>query len=330
MAIDFEIFGDEGVFQYSGEPFHRIVDELDEALDQRESGRLSDNAYVATLETLVARAPEFIDGHAHLGFALLERGKTQKALDACLHGVAIAERSIPEDFDGRIEWGHLDNRPFLRAMHGAVVCQVRLRRRQAAVALMEKMLAYNPNDNQGIRYLLGSEYLRLGKRDEARRLLEREAEHYPPYHYELALLHMLDGNWVTAATCLRRGFCANSYIAEILCGNPNPAPLAISHGSNFSEPGLAREYASMYGEFWRHKPDCITFVRWLFNHPRILAERAALLECQQELLWEHDFERRGPIVDRMHSILDGIDEQISEQIVQRRLDRNGRSVWPWL
>ena len=330
MAIGFEIFDDEGVFQYPKDPFSHIVDELDEALDQRESGRLSGNAYIAALQRLVARKPEFIDGHAHLGFVLLEQGKTQKALEACLRGVAVGECSIPKNFNGRIEWGHLDNRPFLRAMHGAIVCHLRLRRHQAAVALMERMLAYNPNDNQGIRYLLGPEYLRLGKRGEALQLLEREADHYPPYHYELALLHAQEGNWTAAATSLRRGFYANSYIAEILCGNPHPAPLSIWHGTNYSESGLAKEYISMYGESWRRKPDCLAFVRWLFNHPKILVERAALLECQEALLWEHDFERRMPIVERMQSIQDGIDEQISEQIVQRRLDRHDRSVWPWL
>lgn len=76
---------------------------LDALLDQRESGKIRINRYVADLNDLMERYPGFIDGHAHLGFALLNQGKPKLALEAFLHGVAIGEAHIPTKFRGRIE-----------------------------------------------------------------------------------------------------------------------------------------------------------------------------------------------------------------------------------
>lgn len=195
---------------------------------------------------------------------------------------------------------------------------------------MEKMLAWNPNDNQGIRYLIGTEYLRAGEITKARGIFEAEAADYPPYFYELGLLHLRDGNLIAAATSLRHGFVANGYIAEILCGNPEPAPLAIWHGSNFEEPELAREYVSQSTELWHRTPDAIAFLRWLHTHPKVLAERAVVFEWKEALLWEHDFEKRGRLLEKEAAALRRIDDRLSEEIVRDRPDRRGHPVSPWL
>lgn len=329
MAIGFKVWRNEGSFTYPEVPFAELEDAFFALLDRKDAGQASLRSHVAALAELIDRQPDFIDAHAHLGFALLEQGKTRKALDACLRGVAVGEAAIPQGFAGTIAWGHIENRPFLRALHGAVLCQSRLRRRGEAAHSMERMLAYNPSDNQGVRYLLGSEYLRLGKQDEARRLFEAEAESYPPYHYELALLHIEANSWVAAATSLRRGFSANGYIAEILGGNPDPAPLVIWHGSNFAEPELAKDYLADYGDLWRRRPSAVAFVRWLHNHPKVLAERASILECQEELLWAEGIARRSPLVDRWHDALKGIDDRLSEQIVRPRAHPRYGNVFPW-
>ena len=55
---------------------------------------------------------------------------------------------------------------------------------------MEQVLQWNPNDNQGVRLILGSEYLRAGDRAKAGKVLREHAAEYPPYRYELGLLHL--------------------------------------------------------------------------------------------------------------------------------------------
>ncbi|WP_018289570.1 lipopolysaccharide assembly protein LapB [Verrucomicrobium sp. 3C] len=331
MPVSFEVVdGQEGGFDYPSDPFDRVVEALDRALERRRRGEVGDRRYVAELERLVEAVPDFIDGYAHLGFALYDQGKTKKALDIYLRGLAVGKRLIPEGFAGHIQWAHLGNRPFLRALHGAALGYVRLRNHRDAAGMMERLLAYNPNDNHGVRYMLGSEYLRLGETDKARALLESECEHFPPYCYELALLRMEEGDWVKAATALRRGFCANPYIAEILCGNSDPAPLAVWHETNFAEPETAKEYLSDYADRWRRRPEFVAFLRWLYNHSRVLFERAAFLACMEELLWKQDFQRRKQILARMEKVVEEIDDRVSEAVVAKRKDRDGRSMFPWM
>jgi tetratricopeptide (TPR) repeat protein len=330
MPLTFEVLDAEsGVFTYPDENYSQLLDEFHDLLDEYESGQLGDKRYLAALDRLLAQDPDFIDVHAHLAIHWHQEGKPKKALDAALLGLSISNRLIPDGFNGRVEWAHLDNRPYLRAMHVALLSYVRLRRHKDALALIELMLARNPNDNQGVRYLLGSEALRAGDHDRARAVFEEEAYGHPPYFYELALYFMLRNDWVAAATALRRGFAANHYIAEILTGNRDPAPLAIWHGTNLAEPETAHDYIEMYGMLWHRQPHSLAFTRWLFNHPKVLAERAAIMECKEAMLWESDAAVRSELVAKDWELTDSIDDTLSASIVAKRQDRDGQMVWPW-
>ncbi len=326
--IGFDLFEDGGVFSDSDD-LCAVTAELDDLLDQRDEGAITAAKYLKTLKAMVERHPYFIDGHAHLGGALLSEGKSKLALQAYLCGLDVGERAIPIGFSGLIQWGFLENRPFLRSAYGAALCHIRLGKHIDALHLMEKILSWNPNDNQGVRFLIGSEYLRAGEATKAKSIFKVHAAEYPPYHYEQALLYLKAGDFVSAATHLRFGFVANGYIAEMLSGNPDPAPLAIWHDSNFAEPELARDYLAQYGDLWRRTPGAIAFLRWLHMHPKVLIERAAILGCQEVLLWEEDFTRRGELIDRVEAARARIDDALSREIVQSRIDRRGRSVDPW-
>jgi hypothetical protein len=53
-----------------------------------------------------------------------------------------------------LEWGWIDNRPFLRCMHGFGLCLWRLKRFKKAAGVFERMLWLNPSDNQGVRCMI--------------------------------------------------------------------------------------------------------------------------------------------------------------------------------
>jgi hypothetical protein len=92
-----------------------------------------------------------LDAHAHLGNLKFERSPER----ALLHyeiGVRIGELSLPPGFDGALLWGCLYNRPFLRCLHGYGLCLWRLGRSIEASLVFERILALNPNDNQGVRF----------------------------------------------------------------------------------------------------------------------------------------------------------------------------------
>lgn len=94
-----------------------------------------------------------LDAHAHLGnFAF--NGFVKDAIRHFEVGVRIGELSLGQGFDGVLEWGHVDNRSFLRCLHGYGLCLWRLGRTEEAVRVFNRMLWMNPSDNQGVRFLI--------------------------------------------------------------------------------------------------------------------------------------------------------------------------------
>lgn len=223
----------------------------------------------------------------------MEEGKPKLALQARLRGLEVGESAIPSGFTGPIEWGILENRPFLRAAQGSMLCQLRLGQRRKALALMEKILAWNPNDNQGIRHLIGSEYLRAGDQPASRLCCERLYRRNPMWQSrpdaarDLARLEpRRTRNRPRISGALRRPLAANAG-GHCLCALDARAP-------------------------------------------KVLIERAGILECQGALLWEFDPIRRRKILDRENAGRIRINNALSKEIVQSRADRHGRQVAPWL
>src|SRR5262249_22989900 len=66
----------------------------------------------------------------------------------------FGELSLGTSFDGLLPWGWVDNRPFLRCMHGFGLCLWRLGRFEEAGHIFNRMLWLNPSDNQGVRFLI--------------------------------------------------------------------------------------------------------------------------------------------------------------------------------
>ena len=96
-----------------------------------------------------------LDAHAHLGNFEFEHWPKQ-ALRHYMVGVAIGALTLGTDFDGVLPWGLIDNRPFLRCLHGVGLCLWRLGDLKEAAKTFTRMLWLNPSDNQGERFNLAS------------------------------------------------------------------------------------------------------------------------------------------------------------------------------
>ncbi len=94
-----------------------------------------------------------LDAHAHLGNFVFQHSP-QEAIRHFEAGVRIGELSLAPDFDGLLQWLHIDNRPYLRCLKGYGLCLWRLRRFEEAGQVFERMLWLNPADNQGVRALI--------------------------------------------------------------------------------------------------------------------------------------------------------------------------------
>lgn len=70
-------------------------------------------------------------------------------------------------------WGMLDTRPYMRALQALAEALAGAGRTEEAAQTFERMLALNPNDNQGVRYALLGLYLALKRQDSAAKLLDQ-------------------------------------------------------------------------------------------------------------------------------------------------------------
>lgn len=71
------------------------------------------------------------------------------------------------------------------------------------------------------------------------------------------------------------------------------------------------------------------FVRWFYIHPKVMAERTAIFECREALLWEQDIGTRRTIADRLRFLMTSIDRSLSGTIVVKNIDQQGVTTWPW-
>jgi len=100
-----------------------------------------------------------LDAHAHLGLFAFAHTPAM-AIRHFEAGVQIGELSLGEGFQGLLPWGHVENRPFLRCLHGYGLCLRRLGRLDEAEEVFARLLWLNPADNQGVRFELCEEKAR--------------------------------------------------------------------------------------------------------------------------------------------------------------------------
>ena len=68
---------------------------------------------------LLEEYPDCIDALVHIGNMHFDNQYFLKRAHHCYKtAVYIAEKKLPEDFDGLFLWGCIENRPYLRSLHG--------------------------------------------------------------------------------------------------------------------------------------------------------------------------------------------------------------------
>lgn len=146
----------EGKFEWGRNRFtlfERFYD-ADEIIDQEIAE--------SELKMIIREDPEFIDAYNSLGWLEIDSFNYGLALIYFKKAFKIGNSLIPKTFNGKIIWGIIDNRPFLRAIQGLGLSFLFINESKKALKYFEKNLKYNPNDNQGIRALAIHCYIALG------------------------------------------------------------------------------------------------------------------------------------------------------------------------
>lgn len=135
---------------YSGYGFYKEHD--DPVFTATESDH--DTRY-SILTKLWEDYPQCIDALVHIGHTYLENKYMYgNARNCYLTAVSIAEKNLPEDFDGILRWMSLENRPYLRALHGLCLVCWKMESFSEAQRIAEKLLRLCPEDNLGVRFII--------------------------------------------------------------------------------------------------------------------------------------------------------------------------------
>lgn len=319
----------DGISFDFGDNFDALSDEVDALVERYENELLKPARFVTALREFITRRPNFIEASAHLALALLDQEKPRQALEAAQRGFRIGEKAIPPGFSGVISWRYLTNRCFLRVADALAHAHIANGEHREAAAVMEKMLAWNPDDQQGVTLRIGAVYLRIGEKEKAKAAFEKSVRFDASAYYDLGLMHILDGDLVAAATALRHGFVETPYIAEMLCGAMGVIePFVV--GDDLNDIERALDYIDAEIELWTKTDQATPFLNWLYHHPRAMLERAAILDLREQRYWEKDMAARDALEQREEALLAAMDDALSRELVKPREDRSGRAVLPWM
>jgi len=140
------------------------LDDLPERTDKK--GRSQDLVYEA-YEQPIPKAKELIkqaleldpnNADAYNYLASIEKN-IDKAIKQYEKAIKAGEKTLGKKFfkeEKGYFWGMLESRPYMRAKAGLADCLYAKNEVDKAIEIYEDMLELNPNDNQGIRYLLST------------------------------------------------------------------------------------------------------------------------------------------------------------------------------
>ncbi len=196
---------------------------------------------------------------------LIESNLTDNA--SCEHlsvAVEAGRLALGDAFDDYVGefWGFLETRPYMRARHSLAMTLWRLGRQEEAMAHYREMLRLNPNDNQGIRYLMAACYLELEQYDLLKRLLKEYVEDASAFWlYTRALLHFSASGpeGKSANKILQEANEANEHIPAFLLG-ASPLPDTEPDYMTVGGEDEAADYVHACGAGWRKTPGALDWL----------------------------------------------------------------------
>ncbi|MDP9478510.1 MAG: hypothetical protein M3R38_22990 [Actinomycetota bacterium] len=180
-------------------------------------------------------------------------------------GVQAGERALGEkafEEDAGHFWGILETRPYMRARQGLALALWELGERGKAIEHYQQMLHLNPNDNQGIRYLLASALLEEGLDDDLGELLESyEDDVGASWVYARALWRFrTEGDGEEARSALEEAISFNPFVPGYLLGRRG-MPGALPALVGFGDESEAMVYFAEALPGWLRTPGAIEWLR---------------------------------------------------------------------
>jgi tetratricopeptide (TPR) repeat protein len=178
-----------------------------------------------------------------------------EALEFYRKGVAAGERVLgPEAFTEDIGhfWGMLETCSYMRARAGLALSLWARGQHDEAIAHWRAMLILNPNDNQGIRYVLAARLLEAGRDRELAALLKQHQDDGRAYlAWTLALLvFRIRGDHPKSRRALAQALESNPHVPAYLLGH-KPIPQEPPDYTGFGDESEAMCLAAENLKAWK-------------------------------------------------------------------------------
>ncbi|MFZ5825376.1 MAG: tetratricopeptide repeat protein [Bacillota bacterium] len=244
--------------QPPGSPREEAAELIDQAWETGGKRRLT------LARQAISLWPDAADAYVILGEAALQQGDFSEAIRQFQAGVEAGERALGKRFfqenTGHF-WGLVESRPYMRARRGLADALWAGGKHEAAIGHCEALLRLNPNDNQGIRWLLAAHLLLLGDN----RRLEALLKAYPddPFAFMTFTWALLafrqKGPSKEADERLRRASERNPHVAEYLLGRRR-MPAGVPEYIGLGDEREAQAYVIDFLAGWRATPGAL---QWL-------------------------------------------------------------------
>lgn len=184
-----------------------------------------------------------------------DRAKTaDEAIELLRRAVAAGERALGKkvlDDPETMYWSDLKTRPYMRAI-ASLACVLRdVGEKHEAIALWKKLLQMNPDDNQGVRWLLAPLMIEEGQLDDAQEVLDDFEDDFVAHMlYSRALcLFKKRGDTIEACDALRKALDENRYVMEYMAG-VRRLPKTQASSFRLGSPEEAAAYVYAAGDAW--------------------------------------------------------------------------------
>jgi tetratricopeptide (TPR) repeat protein len=193
-----------------------------------------------------------------------EARSIKEARDYYAKGVEAGELALgPEGFKqyaGHF-WGFLETRPYMRARAGLAGMLLKLGDVDGTLSHYRDMLKLNPNDNQGIRYVLAGCLLRQGDDGALKELLAAHEDGSAFWLYTRALVAFRESgdSDEQAAALVGDAWSANEHVPAILAGTKPPA-ISDDGYVTMGGPDEATYYVTECGPAWHRTPGAVAWL----------------------------------------------------------------------
>jgi len=251
--------------------YDHLMDEFHAGCELYEEGDLDEAERV--FRAVLTQMPDHLDALHHLALVLSERNLLDETRDLWGQSVRIGHKAFPQDFElgrDRLEWGWLENRPFLRCLHGLALTRYNDGEIEEALRLFRELLSLNPNDNQGVRAMAEEALFKLGRFEDALEIAKQYPNDIMPetlYGRALALFKL--GQRQEATSALEEAIDNLPLVGKELLKTKHRLPRTARPGMvTVGGADEAYYYWEDWRQFWEEDPKALEWLRGIMKQAR--------------------------------------------------------------